>query len=111
VAHGSDSEFTLRRNREAFQWVELVERPGASAASVNTATEVLGIKMDYTVFVAPNTRPRDLYPDGDPVEDDRVDPEGIRRAGRDQGRDVTGGREGRRRRRSARRWRLARRVC
>jgi hypothetical protein len=32
MAHGSDSEFTLRRNREAFQWVELVDRPGLSRA-------------------------------------------------------------------------------
>ena len=31
MAHGSDSEFTLRRNREAFEWVELVTRPGVSA--------------------------------------------------------------------------------
>jgi hypothetical protein len=30
MAHGGDSEFTLRRNREAFEWVELVERAGGS---------------------------------------------------------------------------------
>ena len=65
MAHGSDSEFTLRRNREAFQWVELVERPGTSPDAVNTATEVLGIKMDYPIFIAPSTRQRDLHPEGD----------------------------------------------
>jgi 4-hydroxymandelate oxidase len=65
MAHGSDSEFTLRRNREAFQWVDLVERPGTPASSVNTATELLGIKMDYPIFVAPSTRQRDLHPEGD----------------------------------------------
>lgn len=65
MAHGSDSEFTLRRNREAFQWVELVERPGTSPDAVNTATEVLGIRMDYPIFIAPSTRQRDLHPDGD----------------------------------------------
>jgi len=65
MAHGSDSEFTLRRNREAFDWVELVERPGTSPDAVNTATEVLGIKMEYPIFVAPSTRQRDLHPDGD----------------------------------------------
>jgi len=65
MAHGSDSEFTLRRNREAFQWVDLIERPGTSASSVNTATELLGIKMDYPIFVAPSTPQRDLHPDGD----------------------------------------------
>src|SRR5262245_66399114 len=39
MAHGSDSEFTLRRNREAFEWVDLVERPGVSADAVKPATE------------------------------------------------------------------------
>jgi 4-hydroxymandelate oxidase len=65
MAHGSDSEFTLRRNREAFQWVELVERPGATAASVQTATEVLGLKMEVPILVAPSTNQRDLHPDAD----------------------------------------------
>jgi len=65
MAHGSDSEFTLRRNREAFDWVELVERPGTSPDAVNPATEILGIRMEYPIFVAPSTRQRDLHPDGD----------------------------------------------
>src|SRR5262245_29069687 len=65
MAHGSDSEFTLRRNREAFQWVDLVERPGVSADAVDTSTEVLGLKLKYPIFVAPSTRQRDLHPDGD----------------------------------------------
>jgi isopentenyl diphosphate isomerase/L-lactate dehydrogenase-like FMN-dependent dehydrogenase len=65
MAHGSDSEFTLRRNREAFEWVDLVERPGVSAAAVNPATDVLGLALSYPIFVAPSTRQRDLHPDGD----------------------------------------------
>ncbi len=65
MAHGADSEFTLRRNREAFEWVDLVDRPGAAAASVETSTEVLGIKMAFPIFVAPSTRQRDLHPEGD----------------------------------------------
>ena len=65
MAHGSDSEFTLRRNREAFQWVDLVERPAVPLAAVDTATEVLGIKLNYPIFIAPSTRQRDLHPDGD----------------------------------------------
>src|SRR5947208_5583522 len=65
MAHGSDSEFTLRRNRDAFQWVELVDRPGTSPDSVNTATDVLGIKMQYPILIAPSTRQRDVHPDGD----------------------------------------------
>ena len=65
MAHGSDSEFTLRRNREAFQWIDLVERPGVSASAVDTSREVLGVKLDVPIFVAPSTNQRDLHPDGD----------------------------------------------
>jgi 4-hydroxymandelate oxidase len=65
MAHGGDSEFTLRRNREAFEWVELVTRPGVSADAVDASTEVLGIKMKYPIFIAPSTRQRDCHPDGD----------------------------------------------
>jgi (S)-2-hydroxy-acid oxidase len=65
MAHGADSEFTLRRNRDAFDWVDLVARPGVAAAAVNTSTDVLGIKMAYPIFIAPSTRQRDLHPDGD----------------------------------------------
>jgi 4-hydroxymandelate oxidase len=65
MAHGSDSEFTLRRNRESFQWVELAERPGVAPAAVNTSTDVLGLKLDYPILIAPSTRQRDLHPDGD----------------------------------------------
>jgi (S)-2-hydroxy-acid oxidase len=65
MAHGSDSEFTLRRNREAFQWVDLVERPGVSADAVDASTDVLGLKLKYPIFIAPSTRQRDLHPDGD----------------------------------------------
>jgi (S)-2-hydroxy-acid oxidase len=65
MAHGSDSEFTLRRNREAFQWVDLVERAGTSPASVDTATEVLGIKMGAPIMIAPSTNQRDLHPEGE----------------------------------------------
>jgi len=65
MAHGSDSEFTLRRNREAFQWVDLVERPGVSPAAVNTATELLGLKLEMPILIAPSTNQRDLHPEGD----------------------------------------------
>lgn len=65
MAHGADSEFTLRRNREAFEWVDLIERPGLSPTSVDTSTDVLGIKLAFPIIVAPSTRQRDLHPDGD----------------------------------------------
>jgi len=73
MAHGADSEFTLRRNREAFEWVELIERPapsnvegpGGSPASVDTSTEILGLKLPVPLLIAPSTRQRDLHPEGD----------------------------------------------
>jgi 4-hydroxymandelate oxidase len=65
MAHGADSEFTLRRNREAFEWVELLGRAPVAAASVDLSVEILGIKMPCPVFIAPSTRQRDLHPDGD----------------------------------------------
>jgi 4-hydroxymandelate oxidase len=65
MAHGEGSEFTLRRNRDAFDWVQLVERPGVAPAEVDTSTEVLGVKLPTPVFIAPSTRQRDLHPDGD----------------------------------------------
>ena len=60
MAHGSDSEFTLRRNRQAFDWVDLVERPGTRPDDVNTSTELLGIKLPCPILIAPSTRQRDL---------------------------------------------------
>jgi 4-hydroxymandelate oxidase len=65
MAHGADSEFTLRRNRQAFDWIELIERPIRSSAALDTSSEVLGIKMDVPILIAPSTRQRDLHPDGD----------------------------------------------
>ena len=39
TAYGTDGEFTLRRNREAFDWVELIPNRASDAAPVRTATE------------------------------------------------------------------------
>src|SRR5579864_4654757 len=51
TAYGSEGEFTLRRNREAFDWVELVPRGVADVSSVKTATEVLGTPMSFPILV------------------------------------------------------------
>lgn len=65
TAHGTDSEFTLRRNREAFEWVDLVERPGASVGDLNTSSTVLGLSMDVPIMIAPTARQGELHPDGE----------------------------------------------
>src|ERR1044071_2397826 len=47
MAYGTDSEFTLRRNREAFDWVQLVSKRVLDATPIQPATEVLGTKMAF----------------------------------------------------------------
>jgi len=65
TAHGAGTEFTMRRNREAFDWVDVVPRAGAAAASVSTATEILGMKMDFPILVGPSSGQGALHPDGE----------------------------------------------
>lgn len=65
MAHGADSEFTLRRNRQVFEWVDLIERPGASPSGLDTSREMLGLTLAVPILVAPSTRQRDLHPEGD----------------------------------------------
>jgi 4-hydroxymandelate oxidase len=66
TAHGDGSEFTLRRNREAFDWVDLV--PGAVAADpkgVDLSMELLGTKMKFPIMIAPSATMVPLHPDGE----------------------------------------------
>ncbi len=56
TAYGSEGEFTLRRNREAFDWVELVPRGIADVSSVKTATPMM---------VSPSAAHGALHPDGE----------------------------------------------
>ena len=63
--NGSDSEFTLRRNREAFDWVELVDRAPIDASVVNPATSLFGAPLDSPIIVAPTSRQQPLHPDGE----------------------------------------------
>src|SRR5438552_2078639 len=65
TAHGDHSEFTLRRNREAFDWVELVPKGVVDVSSVKTATEVLGVKMAYPIMVSPTAYQIQLHPEGE----------------------------------------------
>ena len=65
TAHGTDSEFTLYRNRDAFDWVELVGGGGVTPAEVDTSTELFGVRMDSPIMLAPTARQRDLHPDGE----------------------------------------------
>ena len=53
MAHGGEGEFTLRRNREAFDWVELVPKGVVDVSSVQTATELLGTPMAFPIMTSP----------------------------------------------------------
>jgi isopentenyl diphosphate isomerase/L-lactate dehydrogenase-like FMN-dependent dehydrogenase len=65
TAHGTESEYTLRRNREAFEWVKLAPRAIADVSSIDTSTEVLGVKMNFPVMIAPSSGHSALHPEGE----------------------------------------------
>lgn len=65
TSYGSAGEFTLRRNREAFDWVKLVPRVVADGSSLSTATEVLGTKMAFPIMISPTAAQAALHPEGE----------------------------------------------
>ena len=65
TAHGTESEFTLYRNRDAMDWVQLVGRGGIDPESVDTTTELFGHRMPSPIMIAPTSFQRDLHPDGE----------------------------------------------
>ncbi len=65
TAHGTESEFTLYRNRDAFDWVRLVDRGGVDPRDVDTSTELFGRRMPSPLMLAPTARQRTLHPDGE----------------------------------------------
>jgi len=65
TALGVEDEFTLRRNRQAFEWVELIPRGIADVGSIQTATEVLGTKMAFPIMIAPTASHLSLHPEGE----------------------------------------------
>jgi len=65
TALGVEDEFTLRRNRQAFEWVELIPKGIVDANSVVTATEVLGTQMAFPIMIAPTASHLSLHPEGE----------------------------------------------
>ena len=65
TAYGSGGEFTLRRNRDAFERVELVPRSIPNVTGVDTSTEVCGTKMAFPIMVAPTAAHIALHPEGE----------------------------------------------
>jgi isopentenyl diphosphate isomerase/L-lactate dehydrogenase-like FMN-dependent dehydrogenase len=66
TAHGDGSEFTLRRNRQAFDWVHIAPKgPAIPASQVDLSSELLGVKMKFPIIVSPSTGQGALHPDGE----------------------------------------------
>jgi 4-hydroxymandelate oxidase len=65
MAHGGEGEFTLRRNREAYDWVELVPKGVVDVSSVQTATEILGTRMAFPIMTSPTSGHIQLHRDAE----------------------------------------------
>jgi isopentenyl diphosphate isomerase/L-lactate dehydrogenase-like FMN-dependent dehydrogenase len=66
TAHGEGSEFTLRRNMQAFDWVDIVpSRAAVPASQVDLSSDLLGVKMKFPIIVAPTAAMLPLHPDGE----------------------------------------------
>jgi 4-hydroxymandelate oxidase len=65
TAYGSGGEFTMRRNREAFDWADLIPAPSPASAPIQTGTTVLGTEMQYPIMVSPSALQGQLHPDGE----------------------------------------------
>jgi len=65
MAHGDGSEWNLRRNRQVFDWVDIVPGKAVDPKAVDLSSEILGVKMPYPIFSAPSSGQGALHPDGE----------------------------------------------
>jgi 4-hydroxymandelate oxidase len=65
TSRGRDGEWSLRRNRIAFDWVDLIERPSGTVESMDTSTEILGVPLSHPIYVCPSTLQVQMHPSGD----------------------------------------------
>jgi len=66
TAHGDGSEFTLRRNRQAFDSVDILPaRAPIPASQVDLSSELLGVKMKFPMLVGPSSGQNGLHPEGE----------------------------------------------
>ena len=62
---GGEDEWTLRRNREAFDEVELVPRQLRDVSHVDTETTVLGTRVPLPIILSPVGAPRMFHHEGE----------------------------------------------
>ena len=65
IAGGADDETTLRRNREAFERIELSPRALVDVSHVDLTTSVLGQAVEMPVLLAPVAVQRLAHPEGE----------------------------------------------
>jgi 4-hydroxymandelate oxidase len=65
TAHGDGGEWNLRRNRQAFDWVDLLPGRAIDPASVDLSSQLLNLKLKYPVVIAPTATQVALHPDGE----------------------------------------------
>jgi len=65
TAHGDGGEWNLRRNRQAFDWVDLVPGNAVDRASVDLSSKLINLDLKYPVIIAPTATQVALHPDGE----------------------------------------------
>jgi 4-hydroxymandelate oxidase len=65
TAHGDGGEWNLRRNRQAFDWVDLVPGNAVNPAQVDLSSKLLDLNLKYPVIIAPTATQVALHPEGE----------------------------------------------
>jgi 4-hydroxymandelate oxidase len=65
MAHGDGSEWNLRRNRQAFDWVDIVQGKAIDPSTVDMSSTILGVPMKFPIFTAPTSGQGQMHPDGE----------------------------------------------
>jgi 4-hydroxymandelate oxidase len=65
TAHGDGNEWTLERNRTAFEWVDLLPGKAVDPKSVNLATQIYDTKMTHPLMISPSATMAPLHPTGE----------------------------------------------
>jgi 4-hydroxymandelate oxidase len=65
TAHGDGGEWTLRRNRQAFDWVDLIPGKAVEPSTVDLSSKLLGLTLKFPIIIAPTATQVALHPDGE----------------------------------------------
>ena len=65
VAGGVDDEWTLRRNREAFEWITLRPRMMVDVSKLDLSLELFGQKVEMPILVSPTGGQGVSHPEGE----------------------------------------------